>query len=176
MATRDWAAAATIAGVMGLAYVFGPQVMNVWQISRLEPETRARAQALLDWLAAQGLKPRITATTRTETQQAAAVADGKSATSISWHFTGRALDLLLTNPITGKLMESPTNAEIEAYYRPAHRKWAELGGFGLAFGPYPDGPIRHISGTKGPIWDGGHFEYHGPFATAAAAYTASKNA
>jgi hypothetical protein len=147
---------------------------NVWKIAMLEPETRRRAQALLDWLAAQGWNPKITSTNRSEEQQAKAVASGKSGTSISWHFSGRALDVTLTNPVTGKRLDTPTNAEIEAYYRPMHQKWAELGGFGLAFSDYPNGAVRRINGTKGPIWDGGHLEFHGPFASAAAAYAASR--
>jgi hypothetical protein len=172
MATRDWAAAGVAAGLVGVGLLLVTE-SNVWKISQLEPETRRRAQMLLDWLEAQGWKPKITSTIRTEEQQAKAVAAGKSGQSITWHFSGRAMDLLLTNPVTGKVMETPTTAEIEAYYRPMHQKWAALGGTGLAFGPYPDGPIRRINGTKGPFWDGGHVEFHGPFTTAALAYAAT---
>lgn len=173
MATRDWAAAAVAAGLVGLGLWFQDAVMNVWKISQLEPDTRARAQILLDWLEQQGWKPVITFTMRTPEQQAQAVADGASATSVSWHMSGRALDVTLVDPTTGKRMDTPSNAQIETYYRPMHQKWASLGGDGLAFGPYPDGPIRHITGTKGPIWDGGHLEFHGQYANASEAYTAS---
>jgi hypothetical protein len=168
MATEDWAAAAVAAGLIGVGLLLASET-NMWKIAELE-------QQLLDWLEARGWKPKITSTTRTEEQQAAAVAAGTSATSISWHFSGRALDVTLTNPITGKRLDTPTTAEIEAYYRPMHQKWAELGGQGLAFGPYPDGPVRRIKTTKGTVWDGGHLEFHGPYATAALAYAASRAA
>ena len=58
-------------------------------------------------------------------------------------------------------------------FRVMHQVWSSLGGQGLAYSPYPDGPNRLITGAKGRIWDGGHLEWHGPYTSAAEAYKAS---
>jgi hypothetical protein len=62
-------------------------------------------------------------------------------------------------------------------YRALHREWAKLGGVGLAFFPYPEGPIRkmRIPGPGGRTFvDLGHIEWHGPYPNLASAYNAEK--
>jgi hypothetical protein len=91
---------------------------------------------------------------------------------ISWHTLGRAIDVYPYDPKTGKPDMMGRN---QALFRKLHQEWFKLGGYGLAYLPYPNGPIRRLKGKKGAYWDGGHLEWHGPFKSLAVAYAAEKN-
>ena len=169
-AGREWAGTIAIAGgLVGLALMAASQTETA-QLARLEPGTRQRALALLTLLRNRGIRVKVTSTLRDEVKQAAAVASGASATSISWHLSGRALDVLVWDDRKGDWDGAGVRDDL---WRIVHGEWAKLGGTGLAYKPYPTGPRYFITNTKGAkVWDGGHLEWKGPFATAAAAYTA----
>lgn len=91
---------------------------------------------------------------------------------ISWHTLGRAIDVYPYDPATGK---PDMMGKRQDLFRKIHQEWFKLGGFGLAYSPYPNGPIRRLRGKKGAYWDGGHLEYHGPYKSLAVAYAAEKS-
>lgn len=168
----DWAAIAVAAGLIGLGAYAVSRLDSVKLLS-LDPEMRRRVEVLIARLAARGIKLKLGSATRTEAEHAKAIAEGKTATKVTWHFSGRGLDVYVYDPNTGKPDLAGKRLDL---YRIVHQEWARLGGQGLAFLPYPDGPVRYITGAKGPIWDGAHLEFHGPYATAAAAWAAYKAA
>lgn len=161
------------AGLVGLgAYAVGPQLIASVKEARLEPETLARYLQLKQILAGMGIQLFTGSTRRSEAEQQANVEKGVSSTSISWHLVGRAVDAYPIDPATGK---PDLNGRRGDLFRIMHQQWARLGGRGLAYLPYPNGPVRQLTNNQGRrYWDGGHLEFHGPFATAAAAYNAER--
>src|SRR5687767_13793742 len=156
-----WAALAVAAGLVGLGALAVSRLDSVKLLS-LEPQTRERVKLLLARLQARATKLLLGSTRRTEEEQQKALDEDKSGSSISWHFTGRAIDVYVYDPATGKPDMKGVRQDL---YRIVLQEWAKLGGFGLAFGPYPDGPVRYITTPSGrKIWDGGHLEFHGPYA------------
>jgi len=104
---------------------------------------------------------------RSEAAVKATVAKGASAVkTASWHESRRAIDAYCVDPTTnipdkaGKLLH---------LYRAMHEEWHKLGGNGLAFKPYPSGPVYKIQTVNGPKADLGHLEWRGNFKTALAA-------
>jgi len=143
-------------------------------VTALTPDTQA-AYAQLELLMFQrhGIRLRRGQTVRSEEQQRRLVETGASAALFSWHLVGRAIDAYPIDPATGQPDMEGRNIDL---FRKMHVIWAELGGLGLAFSPYPEGPIRLITvkknGVPKKIWDGGHLEFHGPFASAKQAWLA----
>lgn len=138
---------------------------------RLEPETLRRYLMLKSRLAARGIQLFTGSTRRTQEEEEGHKAAGRSATSMSWHMSGRALDAYPINPATGKADFKAVRADL---FRVMHQEWHRLGGHGLAYLPYPDGPNRIIRGPHGSFWDAGHLEFRGGYATAAQAYAAAQ--
>lgn len=136
----------------------------------LEPETRRRYLRLKAALAARGVRLYTGSTRRTLAQQAAILARGASASSVSWHNTGRAVDAYPIDPATGKPDLAGRNKSL---FRALHEEAAKLGFSGYAYRPYPSGPVRLIKTRKGQIWDGGHIHYPGPYETPLAALQAT---
>lgn len=167
-----WLPWAIAAGLVGLGSVVTVQALapNLREL-RLEPETRARYLELKRRLLARGVRLFTGSTRRTPEEEAKHLAEGRSATSISWHMSGRAVDAYPIDPATGK---PDLKARRPDLFRLMHQEWARLGGHGLAYLPYPDGPNRIIKGPKGSFWDAGHLEFKGRFRTAAEAYKASQ--
>lgn len=170
---ETWLALALAAGLVGLGAL--ALTRTQWaRLMRLEPDTRHRVETLIARLRARGVEIHIGSTRRTETEQAQLVADGKSANTISWHNSGRAADLYPMIPGTSKPDFDVTRPDL---YRIMHQEWAALGGSGIAYSPYPNGPNRLITtykdGKAKKVWDGGHVEFKGPYATPAEAYRAT---
>jgi len=166
-----WQALAVGAGLVALgSYGFLTMTATGRELL-LEAETRARYLRLKAIMAAKGIRLFTGSTRRTSEQQAAVVAKGTSAVkTASWHQSGRAVDAYPIDPVTGKPDLAGKNA---GAFRQMHQEWAKLGGSGLAYSPYPDGPMRYLTTSKGKVWDGGHLEYHGGYPTALAALRAS---
>jgi hypothetical protein len=143
----------------------GPKEMG------LEPDTRRLYQILRSRMAAKGVPLHTGSTIRDLAEQEKLVAEGKSAAPVSWHNVGRAVDAYPIDPSTG---QPDLNGKRQDLFRLMHQEWAKLGGQGLAFLPYPDGPVRRITTSKGPVWDGGHLEYHGNFISATQALQAQQ--
>lgn len=146
---------------------------NARDISALEPEMYRKYLELERRLAAKGIKLLRGRTRASQAEGRKNFAEGKSsiASGISWHLLGRAIDVYPFDPKTGKPDMAGKNKEL---YRLLHREWYALGGHGLAFLPYPNGPVRYLKGQKGKYWDGGHLEFHGPYKSLAQAYAAEK--
>ena len=84
-------------GVVGLD---GPHEDE--RLKRLQPHIRARVLELQRRLRARGVRTFIGTTRRTTTEQAEALATGRSTTPRSWHLIGRAVDLYVIDPATGQ--------------------------------------------------------------------------
>jgi hypothetical protein len=170
---RRFLPGAFAAGLVGLgalgAVTYGPTFVATLKELQLEPETRERYLQLKSILAGRGISLYTGSTRRTPAEQQKALDSGNSATSISWHMTGRAVDAYPIDPATG---QPDLKAKRPDLFRIMHQVWASLGGQGLAYLPYPDGPNRIITGAKGRIWDGGHLEWRGQYSSAAEAYRA----
>ncbi len=158
-------------------YAVIPTLAEKIRINKLAPDVR---QVYLQWLARMqdlGIKIHTGQTLRNLSQQQRLVAMGRSGTLNSWHLSGRAIDAYPYDPVTGEIDRAGKNQDL---FRIMHQEWAALGGHGLAYRPYPDGPIRRITTTKDgvqrKVWDGGHLEYHGPYANATAAARAYNSA
>jgi hypothetical protein len=139
------------------------------RLSRLEPETQAAARALINALAAAGLSVKVGQTLRTPAEEKAVIDAGRSAVKThSWHELGRALDLYPIDPDTGAADLKGARVDL---FRTMHDVAAGLGFRGTAFNS--DGSKRLITNSAGrKIWDGGHLEYRGPYATIAEAVAA----
>jgi hypothetical protein len=142
----------------------------------LEPETRALYNQLEGILLAKyGIKLRRGRTRGTQEGEKALATAGKSAltSGISWHLLGRAIDVYPIDPATGQPDMMAKNINL---YRALHNEWHALGGMGLAFLPYPNGPIRKLKTPDGRVfYDLGHLEYHGNYPNLLTAYQAEKH-
>lgn len=150
----------------------------VTTVTALTPDTQYAYAQLEDvMLKKYGIRLRRGQTVRSPAQQAKAVADGASATNISWHMVGRAIDAYPIDPATGVADMQGRNIDL---FRKMHREWHALGGLGLAFRPYPEGELRYINTVKNGVprktWDGGHLEFHGEYASAREAWNVLQSA
>jgi 3D (Asp-Asp-Asp) domain-containing protein len=139
------------------------------RLSQLEPTTQALVRQLIQTLVNQGLVVHIGQTLRTQAAEKAAIAAGKSAVKThSWHEIGRAVDMYPINPDTG----SPDMDGVRVDLFLQMQRTAESYGFRqIAF--KDDNTKRLITNAKGKeIWDGGHMEYRGDYATIAEAVAA----
>lgn len=170
----DWAPWAIAAGLVGLgSAAVIVQLAPTLRERSLEAETLRRYLELKQRLSARGIKLHTGSTTRTPEQQAAALERGTSSTSISWHMVGRAVDAYPIDPTTGKPDLAGRRGDL---FRAMHEEAARLGFHGLAYKPYPSGPLRYLQGPKGKFWDGAHLEFHGPYISAAQAWKAEQAA
>jgi hypothetical protein len=138
------------------------------RIAALEPGTQAAVVQLVANLAARGVRVHVGQTLRTPAGEKAVIAAGRSAvTTHSWHEIGRAADIY-------PLLDDGSidwDAENLDNYRALAEEAVALGFRSLAFNA--DGSKHLITNSAGKkIWDGGHVEFHGPFATIADAVAA----
>ena len=136
------------------------------KLAELEPETQSRVRQLLARLEARGFRYYVGSAVRDLIDQAAALADGKSDVKVGWHQLARAVDIYSYDPVAHEI---DLNGRNEDFYRALHEEAYELGLWGLAYRPYPSGPKHFLSSGA---WDGGHVEFHGPYATLAEAISA----
>jgi hypothetical protein len=160
-------AGTVLAGIGGFKLM--ASISEQRRIDQLTPDTRDAYLTLLGRLEARGIKVFTGQTRRNRATQERLVKEGKSATINSWHLVDRAIDAYPIDPATGKPDHAGKNQDL---FRIMHEEWARLGGHGLAFSPYPGGAVRYINTTKGKVWDGGHLEFHGPYANAKSAFNA----
>ena len=83
------------------------------RLNQLLPRAREAILNLRSKMAGHGLDFRVGTTMRSASEQAAQVAEGRSAASVSWHMSGRAADLYMIDPRTGA-------ADVKAANRPAY--------------------------------------------------------
>lgn len=177
MGVREWldryGVPLAIASALGVGtYLIMPTLAERRRINRLEPGTRAAYRQFLKLMSNRGIRIHTGQTVRDTAQQAALVESGASGTNRSWHLLGRAIDAYPYDPDTGKPDMQGRRLDL---FRIMHETAAVLGFHGLAFRPYPDGPKRYITTSKGSVWDGGHLEYHGPYNTWAEAADAMRS-
>ncbi len=134
------------------------------RLEQLEPETQSLVRQLLDQMASQGISVLVGSTGRTIAQEKADVANGKSSKgqTYSWHMIGRAVDLYPINPDTGKPDYAGVRNDL---YQTLASVATGLGFRSLAYNS--DGSRHYLQTVKGPTWDGGHVEYHGPYSSLA---------
>ncbi len=138
------------------------------RLSELEPETQAAARQLIATMATQGVRLHVGQTLRSPAQEKAVIVAGASAVKThSWHELGRAVDMYPDDG-NGSPDYNATNLD---NYRLMHDDAASLGFKGIAFND--DGSKHLITNSKGKkIWDGGHLQFQGPYATIAEAVSA----
>ncbi len=141
---------------------------ETFRLTQLTPETRERVQQLIDAMVALGHDVYVGQTLRTQSEQTAAQARGTTSAnqSRSWHQLGRAADLRKRNP-DGSVDESTHD---EPFFRALFDEAQKVGLRSLAF--REDGSKLLIHTTHGDVWDAGHVEYRGNFATLAEAFAA----
>lgn len=143
------------------------------RLEQLEPQTQSLVRQLLDQMAGQGISVSVGSTGRTIAQEKAAVENGKSSKgqTYSWHMIGRAADLYPINPDTGK---PDYNGVRDDLFSTMAGIATSLGFRSLAYNS--DGSRHYLTTVKGPVWDGGHVEYHGPYSNLSAAIAAEGSA
>lgn len=139
------------------------------KLEKLEPTTQLLVRQLLDQMAAQGIDVYVGETIRTVAAEKADVAAGKSSKGqvYSWHNIGRAVDLYPINPDTGK---ADLNGVRNDLFTTMAALATALGFRSLAYNA--DGSRHYLNTVKGPVWDGGHIEYHGVYSSLAEAIAA----
>jgi hypothetical protein len=147
--------ASAVALVTALVVGASPSAAHAAQ-GGLSPLLRAKLEELQDRLFSEyGLRLFLGSGRRTQEQQRALVDAGRSAKPSSLHLRGEAVDVYVVDPETGKPDFSGRRADL---YRTLHRVWASLGGYGLAYWPYPEGPPMYIQTSAGRVWDAGHLQ------------------
>jgi hypothetical protein len=134
------------------------------RLSQLEPETQSMVRQLLQNLANQGMQVHVGNSLRTQAQEKAAIESGHSAVKThSWHELGRAVDLYPIDPDTN---QPDMNGSNDALFVQMQQAAVALGFRQIA---YDDNwNRRYITTSAGKkLWDGGHIEWHGPYATIA---------
>lgn len=141
------------------------------RMEKLGPETQSKLSDLIFALAGAGLKVYVGQTLRTAAQEKANVEGGKTAAGLkySWHELGRAVDLYPIDPATGRADLEGRRVDL---FQQMHATAKSMGWRGIAF--LEDGVTkRTILNSKGhAIWDGGHLEDRGSYATIAEAVAA----
>lgn len=139
------------------------------RLSQLEPDTQAQVRALIQTLANQGLHVHVGQTLRTQAAEKQAIATGHSAVKThSWHEIGRAVDLYPINPDTGA---PDLDGVRDDLFMQMQQVAVQVGFTQLAY--HDDWTRRYLVNAQGKkIWDGGHMEWHGPYATIADAVAA----
>jgi hypothetical protein len=140
------------------------------RMEQLEPETQSRLRDLIFALGAEGIRVYVGQTLRTAAQEKALIEAGRTSATLvhSWHELGRAVDLYPIDPDTGKPDLKGRRIDL---FQAMHARAKELGFRGIAF--EEDGVTKkYIKGKKGLVWDAGHLECRGPYATMAQAWAA----
>lgn len=148
----------------------------------LEPSTRARAELIVAAMNARGYDVYYGETARSAQQQNAAIAAGTTSATqkLTWHFLLRAVDFRKRLP-DGRPDQTTHD---EAFFLALAEEATKVGCRSLAFRVDGNGdilrdgdgnPVKLLLKTvRGDVWDAGHVEYHGPFATLAQAVAAER--
>lgn len=148
----------------------------------LEPGTRARAEQIVAGMNARGYDVYYGETARSVQQQNAAIEAGTTSATqkLTWHFLLRAVDFRKRLP-DGKPDQTTRD---EAFFLALAEEAIKTGCRSLAYRVDGNGNILRDSNgtpvklllktTRGDVWDAGHVEYHGPFATLAQAVAAER--
>lgn len=143
------------------------------RMEQLEAETQSRLRDLIFALGAEGMRVYVGQTLRTAAQEKALIEAGRTSATLthSWHELGRAVDLYPYDPDTGKPDRDGRRVDL---FQRMHAKARELGFRGIAF--EADGTTKkYITNKAGKkVWDGGHLECRGPYATMAQAWAAER--
>ena len=136
------------------------------KLEQLEPTTQGLVRQVIADLNNQGYQVTVGQTLRTVAAEKADVAAGKSSAGqvYSWHNIGRAVDLYMVDPATGQTDYAGAN---DSLYQALATTATSYGFRSLAYNA--DGSRHYLNTIKGPVWDGGHIEYHGDNATLAQA-------
>jgi hypothetical protein len=146
---------------------------EVERMEQLEPETQSRLRDLILALGVKGIRVFVGQTHRTAAQEKANIAAGKTSANLthSWHELRRAVDLYPYDPDTNKPDLDGRRVDL---FRAMHDEAKAIGFHGIAFND--DGSKKLLTNAKGKrIWDGGHLECRGPYATIAEAWAAEGN-
>lgn len=140
------------------------------RLAQLTPETRLRAERVIDHLRARGYNCFIGQTRRDAAQVAATVKAGRSSATLkhSWHELGRAVDLRLR--IANGIVSYDTSPASEPFYRALQEEAEREGMRCLAY--RKNGEKLWLKTKKGRIWDPGHIEYRAPYQSIEEAYAA----
>jgi len=140
-----------------------------YRLSQLESETQTMVRQLIQTLADHDISVYVGQTLRTTAEEKTAIDSGHSAVkSHSWHESGRAVDLYPINPDTG---QPDLNGVRDDLFLQMQQWAVSLGFHQIAYDEQWN--RRYLTNAQGKkIWDGGHVEWHGPFATASDAYAA----
>jgi hypothetical protein len=142
------------------------------RLAQLEPETQDKVRELLGRMQAQGVTIHVGQTFRTSAEEKAAIEEGRSAVkSNSWHESGRAADLYPIDPDT---LQPDTAGKRVDLFRQMQQEAVSMGFHQLAFDT-TTWEKRFLTTSKGKIWDGGHVEWHGGYASATDALNAYLN-
>jgi hypothetical protein len=136
------------------------------RLDELCPTSRPKFDALIAAMLARGYVCRIGQVRRSKAQQAAAIAAGTTSKNqkLSWHFLGRAVDFRRELP-DGSMDQ--TTSGPDDFWRALYAEATKLGLRSLAY--HPDGSKLLLNGK---IFDGGHVEDRGDYATLALAVAA----
>jgi hypothetical protein len=139
------------------------------RLSQLEPETQAMVRQLLQQLQNEGLTVYVGQTLRSPAQEKAAIDSGHSGVKThSWHESGRAVDLYPIDPDT---LSPDMNGRRDDLFIQMQQAAVALGFHQIAYdGFWQRKYITNAQGKK--IWDGGHMEWQGSFASATDAFNA----
>lgn len=145
------------ATVVGGGYLLTRRAALAASRPALSETFKAAVVQLVGALKAAGIPVKVGQVGRTGEEQAAALAAGRSAASLSQHERGLAVDLYPLDPATGRPDLAGKNT---ALYRRMHAVAAGLGWRGLAFNP--DGSVRYLTARDGRrFWDGAHLQWTG---------------
>ena len=139
------------------------------RLSQLEPETQSKARELIQRLANKGIAVHVGQTLRTNAQEQAAIASGHSGVKTnSWHESGRAVDMY---PVDPDSLQPDTNGTNDALFIQMQQEAEAVGFHQIAYDE--NWNRKYITNAQGKkIWDGGHMEWHGGFASATDALNA----
>lgn len=139
------------------------------RLSQLEPETQAKVRELIQRLANKGIAVHVGQTLRTSAEEKAVIASGHSGVkSNSWHESGRAVDLYPIDPDT---LQPDMNGKRDDLFVSMQQEATDMGFHQIAYNG--DWTRRYITNAQGKkIWDGGHVEWQGGYASATDALNA----
>jgi hypothetical protein len=144
---------------------------EVERMEQLEPETQSMLHDLILALGTiDGIRVHVGQTARTSAQEKANFEAGKTSKNLthSWHELRRAVDLYVIDPDTGKPDLKGKRVDL---YRTMHARAKLMRWKGIAFNDDGSKKILYNSRNQ-PIWDAGHLENRGSYATVAEAWAA----
>lgn len=138
------------------------------RLDALEPDTKRKMSAVISAMEARGFTVYVGQTLRTVAEQQAAQAAGTTSKgqNLSWHFLGRAVDFRRRLPDG---TEDQTTGGPDDFWRALYEEAGNAGCRSLAY--HPDGTKLLLNGT---VWDAGHVENRGGYATLAEAVQAER--